>query len=157
VCGNGSVEPGETCDDGNTTGDDTCPPDCVIVACAIDGTTRLADVRYTSAVSLIGMTVFVEYPDGVVQIPGTGTDASVGARAINRSPGLATFVDRDYGLRASINGSNAWTPNRMFTINFDNCQGVPPPVVGDFTCTVAKATNTSFVEITGVTCAVTLP
>lgn len=157
VCGNGDVEAGETCDDGNTMNGDSCPDDCVIVACAAAGTLRQVDVRYQSPVNLIGMTVFLEYPDGVVQIPGTGTDATVGARVINRSPGLPSFVDRDYGLRASINGSSAWPTTRMMTVNFDNCQGVPPPLAGDFNCTVLEATNTAFENVPGVTCSVELP
>ncbi|MEW6269454.1 MAG: hypothetical protein AB1689_09185 [Thermodesulfobacteriota bacterium] len=33
VCGNGVVEPGETCDDGNQSGGDACPADCGAALC----------------------------------------------------------------------------------------------------------------------------
>jgi cysteine-rich repeat protein len=163
VCGNGAVEPGETCDDGNTiSGDslgqpDLCPSNCVILACAPSGTMRAVDVRYSSPVSLIGMTVFLDYPDGVVQIPSTGSDPTVAGRYTNKSPGLASFVDRDYGLRASINGGSAWPTTRMFTVTFDDCQGASPPVAVNFRCNVLEATNTSFGSVPGVTCSVTVP
>jgi cysteine-rich repeat protein len=157
VCGNGDVEPGESCDDGNTMNGDSCPSDCVVLACVPDGTMRLANVNYQSPVSLISITVFVEYPDGVLQIPGTGTDASVGQRVINRSPGLASFVDFNYALRGSISGASAFPTTRAFSINFDNCQAASPPAAGNFTCTVLEAVNTNFANVAGVTCSVALP
>ena len=33
LCGNGTVDAGETCDDGNTAGGDACPADCTLPVC----------------------------------------------------------------------------------------------------------------------------
>jgi hypothetical protein len=151
------IEPGETCDDGNLKSLDTCPPNCVIDSCVPSGTMRLTNVNYASPVPLLSITVFVEYPDGIVQIPGTGTDATVGARIVNRSPGLGSFVDFNHALRGSISGSQAFPTTRAFSISFDNCQGAAPPTAGDFSCTVLEAVNLQFNNVSGVTCSVALP
>jgi cysteine-rich repeat protein len=158
VCGNGMTEAGETCDDGNTIDGDACPSDCVIIGCAIAGTMTAVDVHFQSAVSLLSITVFVEYPDGTIQIPGTGTDASVGARVVNRPAGfLPTFVDRDYGLRGTLSGSRAFPSTRIFTVNFDDCVDAVEPTPQDFTCTVIEAADLQFQNVAGATCSVTLP
>lgn len=158
VCGNNATEPGETCDDGNTLDGDACPSDCIIIGCATSGGMTVVDVNFQSAVSLLSVTVFLEYPDGTVQIPGTGTDASVGVRVINRPAGfLPTFVDRDYGLRGTLSGSRAFPSTRIFTVNFDDCQGAAEATPQEFNCTVLEAANLQFQNVTGVTCSVTLP
>src|SRR4029077_20785766 len=33
VCGNGALEPGEDCDDGNFANDDACPVTCLLATC----------------------------------------------------------------------------------------------------------------------------
>lgn len=158
LCGNGVVEPPETCDDGNTRTADACPPDCVIRSCVPDGTTRPADVTFRSPTSLVSITVFVDYPDGTLQIPGTGTASTVGQRITNRPGGfLATFVDFDHGLRGTLSGASPLTNPRLFTINFDRCQDAPPASVADFDCTVLEAANQMFQPVAGVTCSVSLP
>ena len=46
-CGNGQIDPGETCDDGNLLENDCCPSNCLVVAvggsCADDGNTCTSD------------------------------------------------------------------------------------------------------------------
>lgn len=42
ACGNGTVDPGETCDDGNTVGGDGCPADCTLPVCG-DGLVEEAE------------------------------------------------------------------------------------------------------------------
>jgi hypothetical protein len=92
-----------------------------------------------------------------VQIPGAQTAASVGQRVVNRLPGLATFVDFDYILRGVISGGQAFQTTRVFTVNFDNCDGAPAVTAEDFECTVLEAVNQSFQNVPGVTCAVSFP
>src|SRR5438128_1887803 len=38
VCGNGIVEPGEQCDDGNVSSDDGCSAMCIFEGCPLSGT-----------------------------------------------------------------------------------------------------------------------
>jgi len=160
VCGDGVIEAGETCDDGNTQNGDACPPDCRIVVCSPDGTTTVAAVSFTppTGTSVGSLTVFVEYPDGVVQIPGSGGDASVGSRITDKPSGfLVDGFDYDYAVRVALAGSRALIPGQLFRVNFDHCQGAGPPDVADFHCTVEEAFNTSFQPVSGVTCSVSLP
>src|SRR5262249_36369819 len=39
-CGNGFLDPGETCDDGNTVDGDACPANCVIQSCTVNTSTH---------------------------------------------------------------------------------------------------------------------
>jgi cysteine-rich repeat protein len=157
-CGNGIEEEGESCDDGNTMDGDECPADCVVSACVPAGTTRAVDVNFQSPESLLSITLVLQYADGTVQIPGAGTDATVGARVVNRPPGfLATFVDFDFALRGTLSGSRAFASMRIFTVNFDECQDAPDVAAADFSCTVLEAANLSFQNIAGVTCSASLP
>jgi cysteine-rich repeat protein len=160
VCGDGVIASGETCDDGNTSNGDACPSDCTITVCTPDGSTRQVSVSFTvPAGSNVGsMTVRLQYPDGVVQIPGSGGDASVGARVTNRPNGfLVDVVDLNYALRVAIAGSRALTVGQLFRVNFDNCVGAPPPALSAFECVVEDAFNTAFAAVNGVTCSVAFP
>jgi len=160
VCGNGTVEAGESCDDGNTLDGDACPSDCKIQICAPDATVRTITVDFAvPAGSNVGsLTVFVQYPDGTVQIPGSKGDASVSARITNKPGGfLVDGFDFDYALRVAIAGSRALTPGQIFRVNFDHCQSAPEPTVDEFACAVQEAFNTSFQPVNGVTCSVSFP
>jgi len=160
VCGNGTVEAGESCDDGNTLDGDACPSDCKIQICAPDASMRTIAVDFAvPAGSNVGsLTVFVQYPDGTVQIPGSKGDASVSARITNKPGGfLVDGFDFDYALRVAIAGSRALTPGQLFRVNFDHCQSAPEPTVGEFACAVQEAFNTSFQPVNGVTCSVSFP
>jgi cysteine-rich repeat protein len=159
VCGNGMIEPPETCDDGNTMTNDACPPDCDIQVCTAAGTTVTAQVNFAvpAGSNVASLTVLIEYPDGAVQIPGTGADPSVGMRITNRPGGrLVDGVDLDYALRVGVAGTAAIPAGQLFRVNFDACMDASPPTAGQFTCTVLSAFNTSFQSVTGVTCSVAL-
>jgi cysteine-rich repeat protein len=168
-CGNGVVDfnLGETCDDGNTIDDDgpkavnPCPANCRIASCASTANTVTADVSFTpaSGVDIAGLTMFLRYPDGVVQIPGHASDDQVQNSILNL-PGnaFATPNDLDFALRLVIVSTDQtpFSPGLVFSLQFGTCQGAAPPAASDFTCIVEDAADTSLQTVTGVTCAVTL-
>ena len=159
-CGNNVVEPGETCDDGNTLNGDACPSDCRIQVCAPAGTMQTVAVSFSppEGVNVGSLTVLLQYPDGTVQIPGSGGDASVGARITNKPSGfLVDGFDLDYALRIAVAGSRALSVGQIFRVSFDRCNGSQAPVVTDFACSVEEAFDTSFSSVSGVTCSVAFP
>src|SRR5581483_4469217 len=124
VCGNGTIEPSETCDDGNTVDEsttdtippDTCPATCRIQSCSSTSGTVSVSVNFSSPSSVAGYKIFVDYPENEVVIPGTGQPA---AGVITNDPtASATANDLDYGLIVVAGGLNAIRPSRLFTINF---------------------------------------
>src|SRR5262249_1898485 len=111
VCGDHTVQQGETCDDGNAAdeGDpqvpiiptDNCPKTCVIGACGAGAqTAQLVSVNFTTpqgAPTLFGITVFVDYPDAKAEVLGSGS--TVTSALSNVNPGaLNSPNDLDYGL-----------------------------------------------------------
>jgi cysteine-rich repeat protein len=168
-CGNGMVDfnLGETCDDGNTVDDDgpsasnPCPANCRIASCTSTGATVTADVSFTppSGVDIAGLTIFLRYPDGVVQIPGMASDDQVQSRVTNL-PGNAFAApnDLDFALRLVMlsTDSTPFVPGLLFSVEFDRCQGATPPATGDFTCIVEDAGDTNSQTVSGVTCTVAL-
>jgi cysteine-rich repeat protein len=170
VCGNGIIEPGETCDDGNTLDDfnpphDTCPANCVIHACQVTTSMLNVDVlvQLPAGVTAGALQSFLRYPDGVVSIPGTGSDARLSI--INLPPDAfgPTFNDLDYAVRVEAVGPGGLTlgdapPNRFFTAQFTLCQGANTPAASDFYCTVETAATVDGADITSTTtCSVSVP
>ena len=162
VCGNGQLEAGETCDDGNTITNppnDTCPADCTTINCATAATSRTVSVSFTppAGKSVSSMTVLLEYPDGTVQIPGTGSDDPVPS-AISNTPGgaLVAVFDFDYALRVNLVSTAALTPGKIFDVSFADCLGAVPPSASAFKCTVTKAAAPNLTAVTGVTCSATV-
>jgi len=169
VCGDGTVEAGETCDDGNTvdendpsvptTPPDTCPGTCRIESCAA-GTTTPQDVSVSFSVppggEVAGITVFLDYPDAKTSIPGSGS--GVGA-SIKNLPGgvLSSPNDLDYGLIEGVVSLSALTPGRLFSVTFQNCPGAPALAASDFHCVVKDASDTLGNTVAGVSCSVSIP
>jgi len=163
VCGNGTLDDGESCDDGNTITNppgDTCPADCTIINCPTDGTTRTVSVSFTppAGKSVSSISVLLEYPDGTVKVQGTGSDPSV-QTALSNTPGgtLVAAVDYDYALSVQLAGTRAITPGKLFDLSVRNCRGASPPAASAFKCTVTDATAPDSSAVTGVTCAASLP
>jgi len=165
VCGNSVIEPGETCDDGNTMDGDNCPATCVIHECQSTQSTLDVDVLVQLPDEALAgvLQVFVRYPDGVVSLPGHGPDA---ISVISNFPDDAfttTINDVDYGVRAIVLGPSGLTlgdapAGRLFTATFTRCQDAPAPALGDFHCTLENATTVDNVDITtSSTCSVALP
>jgi cysteine-rich repeat protein len=75
VCGDGIRQNGESCDDGNTIDGDACPPNCIIGTCVASGTRVNTSVLFQNptAVSVTGLVVYINYPDGRVGIPAWAT------------------------------------------------------------------------------------
>src|SRR5262245_12760023 len=76
VCGNGSVEAGETCDDGNVTSGDGCSSTCQFEGCpytgvwstTITGTTYLGNTREDAFGSITGTTYTAGNPSSAIAI-----------------------------------------------------------------------------------------
>lgn len=161
VCGNGTVQSacGETCDDGNTSDEDTCPADCSVDPCTpIAGAGPIASVTFTppGGVNVAGITVFVDYPEGKVNLPGSGPSAS-GSISDTPPGAFAQVNDFDHALREVIASGGPIAPGLLFRMNFQACVGAPAPTPGDFTCVVTDASDPLGNTVTGVTCAVTVP
>ena len=160
VCGDNIVETGETCDDGNTVDGDTCPSNCRIESCTPTASTRTFSVTVTppAGVTLGGVTVFVNYPEGKVDLAGHGNDNSV-KQAITGLPGgaLTTPNDLDYGLIEVIASTGALPSGKLFTMTMADCAGATTATPADFTCTVTDAADTTFNTVTGATCSVSTP
>jgi hypothetical protein len=163
LCGNRTVDPGETCDDGaaNGTPGDPCPGNCVIAACTpVIGSSRTFTVTYTAPAGkqVAGLTVFVDYPEGQVIIPGSGNQASVLA-SISKLPfgAFGSSNDLDWALLEAVASGSPFPSNRLFTITFEDCQCASPPAASDFTCIVTDAADENGDVLDGVTCTVTSP
>jgi cysteine-rich repeat protein len=163
VCGNCTVDPGETCDDGNTVDGDACPHDCVIQSCTpVQDSTRTFSVSFAppAGVQIAGITVLLDYPEGQVAIPGSGNDALV-LGSISHVPfgRLSSPNDLDYALIEAVVGGSPITPGRLFTVTFNDCASATVPTPSDFTCTVTDAADASanVVDPATVSCSVTSP
>ncbi len=160
ACGNGIIEPGETCDDGNTVNGDSCPSDCVIQSCTPGATTRTFTVSFSGSTNVAGIQVLLDYPEGKVSIPGSGGDSFV-TGSISNTPAGALLVsnDLDYALIQSVTTAAALPVGPIFRVTFQDCQGATAPTPADFTCTVTDASDpTGFIDLTGVTtCSVSAP
>jgi cysteine-rich repeat protein len=164
ACGNFVTDVGETCDDGNFDNFDGCPNNCKEEACApIAGSVRGATVNWASPVSVGSLTVLLDYPEGRVNIPGSGGGIPAGILfgfPSGTSPQANDIGNQGYALREVIVKATAITPRpgQLFKINFEDCQGVTPPTAGDFVCTVETAfAPDGLTPVAGATCSVTVP
>jgi len=142
------TEGAETCDDGNTLNTDGCPSDCIVDPC---GQTQTPSV--TVSVSLatdsgdtfgVG-TVFIDYPEGLSFIPGSGESSDVQGAITNRpTTGSPTCLvnDRDHGLQFGCLSTGGFPEGLLFRAAFRDCDGGRAPTVQDFTCTILEATDT---------------
>jgi cysteine-rich repeat protein len=157
MCGNMTVEPGETCDDGNEEENDPCPNDCTIEPCAPAGSMRSVRVDFAPPPfqDASSITLLITYPDGTVGIPGSGDEDSVGSRITQRQSGsIVTPNDLDHALRAVYSRPGRITPGRVFTLTFDDCDGALPPEAEQLTCHVVDCANSNG-PLDGCACSVT--
>jgi len=155
TCGNGDieVERGETCDDGNRDEGpgDSCPANCHVATCDPSGQEITADVQFTTDpgdLLLLGMTLFVRYPDGVVDVPGVDSDPAVN-EAVTSDFFSVTPNDQSYGLTTVLidpflSGVGAGT---AVSVRFVRCAGAGAPSPASFTCTVIDATDLDTVDV----------
>ena len=126
----------------------------------VTGSARTFDVNFAppAGLGVAGVTVLVDYPEAQVVIPGSGGSTSVKQSILNLPQGAFSAPnDLDYALREAIASSSALTPGRLFTIQFQDCQGATPPTPQDFTCTVEDASDPNGNTVSGVTCTVSTP
>lgn len=162
LCGNGQIDPGETCDSGDTLHDngvgpaDVCPADCTTNTACVGGGTVNVTVTFTSAVPVGGMVLVLPYNDDKVMLPGPGaSDVSARLTSVDFS---AQGTDLEYGLRATLTDpSFAGIPSgTAMTIQFDTCTGAPALANTDLGCMVADASDAAFATIGGVSCTATV-
>jgi cysteine-rich repeat protein len=164
VCGDGIVNltGGETCDDGNTLDGDSCPADCRIESCQASGERQSAQVIFTTddpELQIVALTVFVKYPDGVVDVPGLAGDPAVIAN-VTSEVFAVTPTDYNYGTTiVLIDPFQGGYPSGTVaaSITYDRCQGAGAPQPGDFSCQVTDAVDTNVNTVTDqVSCSVAL-
>jgi len=156
-CGNSNVSGSETCDDGNTNNFDNCPSDCIIDSCSNPSGDYTVAVNFAGSESVAGITVFLDYPEGQVIIPGSGDSQSV-SDSITDLPGFALGQanDLDHALIEAVADTAAFPSGLLFNVHFQSCNGATP-AAGAFTCTVQSAGDENLAPIPGVTCSVTVP
>lgn len=59
--------------------------------------------------------------------------------------------------RSSTPPRSVWSVRPGRRVSFQSCQGASAPTVADFTCTVLSAADPDGLNVTGATCAVTIP
>ena len=161
LCGNGQIDAGETCDDGNTVqdtgvgGDDVCPSDCN-ASCAVTGSQGVT-VGVVTPEPLLNAVVLVSYNDTDVNIGGIGNDAPVIA-AVSSGVFATSPRDTDSALRIGLEDPSftGVSSGAAATVTFNVCSGAAV-TAADFGCMVVDAGNTSFESISGVTCSVSVP
>jgi cysteine-rich repeat protein len=153
LCGNGVPDQaaGETCDDGNTLDGDACPSNCRIESCGEVGGRFTVDILWTTdnpALLLTGAGYFLNYPDGVVSLPGFSAEPSVNAR-FSSNDFSVTANDLEYGVQTLLieNSGSGVGPGTLTTIEFDRCGTTAPPTACDFSCTITGASDPNFNEV----------
>jgi len=156
-CPGGTCIPSETCDDSNANFADACPSTCNVATCKPGGSAASISVKVNSPTALGALSVFVEYPDGVVAIPGSGV--STDSSRFTADPSLiVTANDLDYAVRVGLLAGSGSVPlSPAFQVNMDTCAGAGAPTAAQFICHVESASDTGQNVVTGVTCAVSVP
>jgi cysteine-rich repeat protein len=153
-CGNTVVTPPETCDDGNRSDLDDCPADCIIEACdPIAGSDLTLNVNVASAGRVAGLTVLLDYPEGKLDIPGSGADIPPGIITDVAGP-FSTSNDLDHSLRQVVTSFAAIPDGLLFRVHFERCAAASIPIRSDFRCRVLAASDAAGTPISGVTCSV---
>jgi cysteine-rich repeat protein len=129
VCGNGTVEGTEQCDDGNLTSGDGCNNLCqselsTCTPASSPNAHRLVQVDINTPTPLAGLRVDLAYPIFESSVPGFGDTSVVRSRlTVLQSGGISAVNDTDLtfftvGLAGSTNFLNS---GPLFKVDFDNC------------------------------------
>jgi len=155
-CGNGQVDPGEDCDDGNVVNGDTCPADCHLNStCTMNGT-KTVTVSIASddptVLPLGALQTYLSYDDTKVSLPGTGSGAGV---AISSGAFTVAVNDVDYAVTVLLlDPADVGTP--PYTATFNVC-GAAVVTAADFNCMVLSAADAATATPAyGVTCSVSV-
>lgn len=154
-CPGGTCLPIETCDDGNPQSGDNCPSNCSVTVCTPSGSQSTLTVSFSAPTALGALSVFVEYPDGVVSISGQGT--STDKTRFTADPSLFfTPNDLDYAVRVALLSTGGAISSPAFTVQMDSCDGAPGATSDQFHCHVESASDTSQNVVSGVQCTVSI-
>lgn len=129
-CGNGVVQPGEACDDGNVLSGDGCSATCQneVLTCDPDGTYAIVQggpVSYSCCSGLVSVNVssFVLTADGatIYSSPSnpaamTGSATTCPAGNFNNSASLPGGCTETYSVTGSFTGPNTWSG--LYTLSF---------------------------------------
>jgi cysteine-rich repeat protein len=141
-CGDGFVHAGvELCGDSPQAAcEDPSPNTCgSITPCIPDGQMRTATVRFkvSGGVSVLGLSIDLDYPETAVRIPGTGNQQTVLDRVtVIPQNGLPGITDLDYEIAVTFAGTDTITPGDFYSVQFDECSSVTPD---QFACIVRSA------------------
>jgi cysteine-rich repeat protein len=153
-CGNGQIDIGEDCDDGNVLDGDNCPSNCILkTSCAVTGTkTVTVNVSAPASVLPLGaLKVYLAYDNNKVNIPGTGSAA---AASVTASAFGESVNDLDSAIIVVLDDpSDVGSP--PFSVEFNVCSAASVSA-SDFTCMVQQAATTGAVNASGVSCSVTV-
>ena len=135
----------------------TCPADCTVQSCTAVAPIQTFKVNFSAPVGSApsAVSALVGYRSNRVSLPGSGSGPS--ARIKLRPSGTSQLVnDLNYAVRVLIQGNGGVTiaDGRLFTIDFDSCQGTMPVTPADFGCQIESCGN-SFGTIADCTCTVT--
>jgi cysteine-rich repeat protein len=123
--------------------------------CVPDGTTRLVQVSFSSPAGQVvsAIKILAGYPQSAVSLP---TPPALNPR-IGGRPQNAIVIPAlvDDGVTVTLSRS-AGLPPDLFTITFDQCQGVTPPPIDAFTCVVQDC-GSVFGPVEGCECAIGEP
>jgi cysteine-rich repeat protein len=153
-CGSGVTLAPETCDDGNTANTDACPSDCTIDTCTpAAATDKRWVLSYTSSKTLASLSVFIDYPEDKVTLPGSGGTTPPALLEFDQFNNSLGSNDFDHGIGANVTSLSATDigPDPL-AIHFEDCQVAGDPVGGDFACTVLGAADPLGKAVSGVTC-----
>lgn len=130
VCGDGLVSGGETCE--------TCATDCKPRLCKPAGRYKFAiDLQSHPAWEPTAATIHLSYRTDKLSLPGTASDRSVVERVGfgDSGSGINAIFDVDHSLRV-VRAESKPIPKPMAVIEFDGCDGAPPPTSEDLDCVV---------------------
>jgi len=164
VCGNGFLEPGEFFTDPilgvvGDAGGSECSEDGRVEDCTPGSEQFSVNVYFRPApgTSPTGFSIAIGYRSAVGSIPGTGLASTVRQRVVFVPPAPTFFPnDRDYAIRVLTTASTPFAEGRVFTLNFDLCDGAGTPAADSFGCIVEGCTGAGG-SITGCSCAISLP
>jgi cysteine-rich repeat protein len=156
-CGNGVVDQGEQCDDGNVTAHDGCTACALDAPCGPDGrldVTVSIDYHQTTYIKLASLSADLGYNGSRASIPGSGQSPLVQARIINLGGGSLLGNDLNTALQLTRSGSGSAAPGALARVQFD-CMPGKIFAASDFPCAVGAAADT-FGRPTTVTCSALL-
>ncbi len=146
-CGNGLLEPGETCA--------SCAADCTALPCEATTTRAAFEVQVTAGSEFTSVVVDLAYRSNLLSLPGTGNAGSVRERFTNLPTGGQTQInDRDYSARVVKSRTSALPQDRLFSVSFDTCANAALPTVDDLACTISSCSDEFSLPIGDCTCRV---